>query len=511
MLTKEKIYLIEEQTGVRQNELRRSLNEELRGGARKGPQQSAAGLYRDGYPQGFEMIGNDGNTYYLNHQRMGKNNKMTAKWVKVKNTQANKKKMNKKAGRKKKIPAKKPIRKKTYAGLKKLIESKNRLEDLAYSIKDKIEDVYGEGTLWDPNKDIKLLQKKLDHSLDLLYPEERHLNMKLYDLEDYKTYEQMYDELELELKKWKKIQPKKGGKKSGGKSKFMKINPKDCPAQFFVEEGESFNTGIEWMGPKWVTVEYIKLQPSDDKTFMWRGGNFEKDTYYNGIYSRYEGSEHVYRVYNKKPKKPKANWKSIKIPDNDNFDLDDYDSDQDDDDISSPKKKGLKCNDAGECIDCCDEGLKGDITDSKKYCNRNSPPYAANHYKCQGTTKEGNDGNMYTSTENKNGVYTWKKSKAFKREKWGKVYGKPPTSLAKSQKVIDTVLQFVQKPILAAAFEKHATPYNSAFKKKHKITARDTVYVVNSKFKIVKAKSISKNLYVYDQSFLQKLFEIIAN
>ena len=118
---------------------------------------------------------------------------------------------------------------------------------------------------------------------------------------------------------------------------------------------------------------------------------------------------------------------------------------------------------------------------------------------------------MYTSTANKNGVYTWKKSKAFKREKWGKEYGKPPTSLAKSQKVIDTVLQFVQKPILAAAFEKHATPYNSAFKKKHKITARDTVYVVNSNtFKIEIAKRISKNLYVYDQSFLQKLLEIIS-
>ena len=433
MLTKEKIYLIEEQTGVRQNELRRSLNEELRGGARKGPQQSAAGLYRDGYPQGFQMMGNDGNMYYLNHQRMGKNNKMTAKWVKVKNT-------------------------------------------------------------YQQPKKSKAPKKKL---------------------------------------------PKKGGKKSGGKSKFMRIDPNDCPAQFYMQEGEDYFDGkITWSKPTWQTVRYTKNHFYGDKgKYMFvtdSGAEFHPDSDEGGMmYGRYkdEANEHVFRVYNKPLRKAKVNKKKtpaihfktsslswgVEIQpkkagkkNNDNFDLDDYDSDQDDDDISSPKKKGLKCNDAGECIDCCDEGLKGDITDSKKYCNRNSPPYAANHYKCRGTTKEGNDGNMYTSTANKNGVYTWKKSKAFKREKWGKEYGKPPTSLAKSQKVIDTVLQFVQKPILAAAFKKHATPYNSAFKEKHGITAKDTVYVVNSNFKIVKAQKITENLYVYDQSFLQKLFEIIS-
>ncbi len=327
MLTKEKIYLIEEQTGVRQNELRRSLNEELRGGARKGPQQSAAGLYREGYRQGFQMIGNDGNMYYLNHQRMGKNNKMTAKWVKVKNT-------------------------------------------------------------YQQPKKSKAPKKKL---------------------------------------------PKKGGKK------------------------------------------------------------------------------------------PKANWKSIKIPDNN--DLEVYDSDEDD--ISSPivKEKGFKCNEAGECINCCEEGDGAwggtDITDYKKYCKRNSPPYAANHYKCRGSSKEGNDGNKYKSTENKNGVYTWKKIQEkkplkkkktpAKKKKSGKVYGKPPTSIQMSQKVLDTVLEIIGKQILTAAFKKHATSYDSAFKKKHNISKKDTVYVVNSKFKLVKAKSISKNLYVYEQSFVQKLVDIIKN
>jgi len=42
-----------------------------------------------------------------------------------------------------------------------------------------------------------------------------------------------------------------------------------------------------------------------------------------------------------------------------------------------------------------------------KYANRPSPPYPANDY-C-GKNKRGNDKNMYTSKENKNGVCRWVK------------------------------------------------------------------------------------------------------
>jgi hypothetical protein len=40
-----------------------------------------------------------------------------------------------------------------------------------------------------------------------------------------------------------------------------------------------------------------------------------------------------------------------------------------------------------------------------KYRTRNSPPYPAN--KCQSTKKRGNDGKMYLSESDKNGVYIW--------------------------------------------------------------------------------------------------------
>jgi len=42
-----------------------------------------------------------------------------------------------------------------------------------------------------------------------------------------------------------------------------------------------------------------------------------------------------------------------------------------------------------------------------KYLNRPSPPHPANKH-C-GKTKKGNDGKMYKSVPNKNGVCTWKK------------------------------------------------------------------------------------------------------
>lgn len=43
---------------------------------------------------------------------------------------------------------------------------------------------------------------------------------------------------------------------------------------------------------------------------------------------------------------------------------------------------------------------------TKKYTDRNSPPYHAEAY--QGKEKKGNDGKTYTSTKNKANVYTWK-------------------------------------------------------------------------------------------------------
>jgi DNA ligase-1 len=46
------------------------------------------------------------------------------------------------------------------------------------------------------------------------------------------------------------------------------------------------------------------------------------------------------------------------------------------------------------------------LTD-KKYSSRGSPPYHAND--CKGVTKRGNDGLLYESKSNRNGVYSWKK------------------------------------------------------------------------------------------------------
>ena len=45
----------------------------------------------------------------------------------------------------------------------------------------------------------------------------------------------------------------------------------------------------------------------------------------------------------------------------------------------------------------------------KKYANRPSPPYPANNY-C-GRQKRGNNGKMYLSKPNKNGVCSWKKKR----------------------------------------------------------------------------------------------------
>lgn len=44
---------------------------------------------------------------------------------------------------------------------------------------------------------------------------------------------------------------------------------------------------------------------------------------------------------------------------------------------------------------------------TEKYRMRNSPPYPANQ--CHNHTKTGNDGQLYMSSPNRNGIYTWKK------------------------------------------------------------------------------------------------------
>lgn len=45
--------------------------------------------------------------------------------------------------------------------------------------------------------------------------------------------------------------------------------------------------------------------------------------------------------------------------------------------------------------------------ETKKYTSRKSPPYPANE--CKGSVKKGNDGKMYKSIGNKNGVHRWVK------------------------------------------------------------------------------------------------------
>lgn len=47
---------------------------------------------------------------------------------------------------------------------------------------------------------------------------------------------------------------------------------------------------------------------------------------------------------------------------------------------------------------------------NKKYQTRDSPPFPAQE--CSGMTMTGNDGTMYISKSDKNGRYSWRKSKA---------------------------------------------------------------------------------------------------
>jgi hypothetical protein len=57
---------------------------------------------------------------------------------------------------------------------------------------------------------------------------------------------------------------------------------------------------------------------------------------------------------------------------------------------------------------------------TRKYAFRNSPPYPANQ--CKSMKKRGNDGMMYVSQPDKNGVYKWTvtKSKATLKNKAAK-------------------------------------------------------------------------------------------
>ena len=49
------------------------------------------------------------------------------------------------------------------------------------------------------------------------------------------------------------------------------------------------------------------------------------------------------------------------------------------------------------------------LGDLKKYANRPSPPRPANDPGCRDRVRRGNDGLLYQSVSNKNGVYRWVK------------------------------------------------------------------------------------------------------
>ena len=49
------------------------------------------------------------------------------------------------------------------------------------------------------------------------------------------------------------------------------------------------------------------------------------------------------------------------------------------------------------------------LGDLKKYVNRPSPPRPANDPGCRDQIRRGNDGLLYASVSNKNGVYRWVK------------------------------------------------------------------------------------------------------
>jgi hypothetical protein len=60
-----------------------------------------------------------------------------------------------------------------------------------------------------------------------------------------------------------------------------------------------------------------------------------------------------------------------------------------------------------EQVGCALSGTTNPKRTIKKYSERKSPPYPAN--KNCGKKLKGNDGNLYESKPNKNGVCSWKK------------------------------------------------------------------------------------------------------
>ena len=65
--------------------------------------------------------------------------------------------------------------------------------------------------------------------------------------------------------------------------------------------------------------------------------------------------------------------------------------------MKSKKSKSMKSKKStGRC----------ESSNLKKYINRPGPPYPAQN--CKNHEKKGNDGKMYKSTSNKNGIFSWK-------------------------------------------------------------------------------------------------------
>jgi hypothetical protein len=71
-----------------------------------------------------------------------------------------------------------------------------------------------------------------------------------------------------------------------------------------------------------------------------------------------------------------------------------------------------ECINLGNVVSKTGKTLKQGIL---KYAYRNSPPYPAN--KCKTMKKKGNDGKMYISQADKNGIYKWVPINRGKTEK----------------------------------------------------------------------------------------------
>jgi len=70
---------------------------------------------------------------------------------------------------------------------------------------------------------------------------------------------------------------------------------------------------------------------------------------------------------------------------------------------------------------------------TRKYAFRNSPPYPANQ--CKSMKKRGNDGMMYVSQADKNGVYKWAPVTKTLKNKAAKATSKDIQMLAKKYMV----------------------------------------------------------------------------